>query len=660
MIDASIEEQLAYAASHVWQKNELRPNQVEAVHKLVYDGESQGKLLVVDRTGAGKSLILQLSAVCVGGIIYVCIPLLALTANQIAKIKLALQTQGRVRCYHLDETNPKSVREKLIPRMDAFDPDSSTTMFVLSSPQYLADNVEFRECLLRCHKRHTLRMVVLDEVHLYSMHGQTFRECIRYLTNAFFAKVFASGNTYTPLFLSMTATMTIPLLNTFSSLTSFDWNSKSHQLWAPFSSFRQRYIKMTFDVTGDIKQVAFPRLVTHLVRNKDSYAAMYVNFKQECLTWAGDLQKKLAVALLDDENERKIDIIQINGDMDKEEKFRFIRLFTGDEVMPGTNPQVLCATAAANTGVDQERLDWVLRIGLPRCILTLLQERGRNARKLGMKGMFQLFTSWKLFVALLLSILAPRNQDHVEPEDGGSVNTMIRALSPMKGRKSSTNKYNCPLSSVQKHNNTVAAHNSLMDVLKLCFLPGLGCIHCRTEWFMATGKLDTFPEVMLPCVKQCFVCDDTIYKYILPVVFDGAMEFLKSRRLTDSLPWELTNANCEELIDLLDKDADWKTRVFGIASVSKFSCASFFFQLLATGMLSLEWKGGKAMVVLTRDNSGSAFEYVYENKLYWEGFTFRTAATGHARRSISWQEFITGKAECTSSDVGTIYPRLDD
>ena len=68
------------------------------------------------------------------------------------------------------------------------------------------------------------------------------------------------------------------------------------------------------------------------------------------------MEELITEALIDDQNEQTIDVLQIHGDMDKEEKFQFIRLFTGDEAMPDTNPQVLIATAAANIGVVQERL----------------------------------------------------------------------------------------------------------------------------------------------------------------------------------------------------------------------------------------------------------------------------------------------------------------
>jgi len=42
-------------------------------------------VLIVDRTGGGKSLIMQLAVTMVGDIVLVVIPLLVLTANQLTK-----------------------------------------------------------------------------------------------------------------------------------------------------------------------------------------------------------------------------------------------------------------------------------------------------------------------------------------------------------------------------------------------------------------------------------------------------------------------------------------------------------------------------------------------------------------------------------------------
>ena len=75
------------AKAKVFRKSALRPRQVIVANNLVYCKSFEGNCLVVDRTGEGKSLILLLAAVMVGGITLGSIPLLALTANQMTKLK---------------------------------------------------------------------------------------------------------------------------------------------------------------------------------------------------------------------------------------------------------------------------------------------------------------------------------------------------------------------------------------------------------------------------------------------------------------------------------------------------------------------------------------------------------------------------------------------
>ena len=162
---------------------------------------------------------------------------------------------------------------------------------------------------------------------------------------------------------------------------------------------------MHFEATSDIGQKALPPMVDHLKEDTNAFACLYVNFIWECAKWCGTLKKLLAKA------KAGVDVIQLTGEMDKHEKFAFIRLFTSSLFMRNYNPRVLVATAAANTGIDQEKVDYVIRVGLPRCIITLLQERGRNARVAGMRGFFGVFTDWSLFVRLVLSILMPTKKE---------------------------------------------------------------------------------------------------------------------------------------------------------------------------------------------------------------------------------------------------------
>ena len=61
------------------------------------------------------------------------------------------------------------------------------------------------------------------------------------------------------------------------------------------------------------------------------------------MKWAAELERKLADQLVD------IDVIQINRDIDKNEKFAFVRLFTTMLTMQNYNPRVLVAAPATNT-----------------------------------------------------------------------------------------------------------------------------------------------------------------------------------------------------------------------------------------------------------------------------------------------------------------------
>mmetsp|Transcript_33194 Transcript_33194/g.69753 ORF Transcript_33194/g.69753 Transcript_33194/m.69753 type:complete len:158 (+) Transcript_33194:242-715(+) len=117
-LDKSFSKHLNSGASRVFCTVSLRPKQQEAVRHIVCDKSSKGRLLVVDRTGGGKTLILHMMAILVGGIALVIIPLLFLTANQFERIKHAVQRYSAVYAYHLDKCSKHDTKEKLIPKMD--------------------------------------------------------------------------------------------------------------------------------------------------------------------------------------------------------------------------------------------------------------------------------------------------------------------------------------------------------------------------------------------------------------------------------------------------------------------------------------------------------------------------------------------------------------
>ena len=100
--------------------------------------------------------------------------------------------------------------------------------------------------------------------------------------------------------------------------------------------------------------------------------------------------------------------------MDKNKKFAFIWLFTTAVKMEKTFDQrVLVATTAAHIGTKQPLFNHVLRVGLPWC------------RRSEMAGMFLVYTDWKLFVQLLLSILIPPKKEADTTPEHNLVNSII-------------------------------------------------------------------------------------------------------------------------------------------------------------------------------------------------------------------------------------------
>ena len=92
--------------------------------RIIYDPESGGNLVVVDRTGGGKSLVLAMTVIVVGRVTIVVVPLLAPPADQLARLNAAVQRYGAVSAIHLDKISSKDLNKKLIPKMGALPYDS--------------------------------------------------------------------------------------------------------------------------------------------------------------------------------------------------------------------------------------------------------------------------------------------------------------------------------------------------------------------------------------------------------------------------------------------------------------------------------------------------------------------------------------------------------
>ena len=152
------------------------------------------KLLLVARTGIGKMHVMRIAGIMLRGIVLIIIPLLSILADQIRKFRDANQAFGSVSVYHLDELaqGSDSKTQELFDMLSTLKRDTSSTIFLFSSPQFLIKHDNFRIALVSQARKGILRLVKLDEVHLHIQHGCSFREDINMLRDYFFVPIFTT------------------------------------------------------------------------------------------------------------------------------------------------------------------------------------------------------------------------------------------------------------------------------------------------------------------------------------------------------------------------------------------------------------------------------------------------------------------------------------
>ena len=225
---SSLEEHLTNLSRLVWGVDELRPMQLKTLRSL-YEHE---RAVVFDRTGGGKSHNVRLLGTLFGGVHLVFHPILALTADQLTQFQSGSDKYGSIIAINLDEmATSAGVKRKIIAFLTNLPINTSTTIFIFSSPQFMANNPSIMNSLLNnCARKGTLRSITIDKAHLWAKHGSSFCEEIRYLQHNFFAPLYAGANSG-PIFLAMTATMSKQTLATLSSLVAIGF-PLDKRVWA--------------------------------------------------------------------------------------------------------------------------------------------------------------------------------------------------------------------------------------------------------------------------------------------------------------------------------------------------------------------------------------------------------------------------------------------
>jgi superfamily II DNA helicase RecQ len=202
--------------------------------------------------------------------------------------------------------------------------NTTSTLFMFLSQQFLVHHRNTLDIFV-CARERTLRLIAIDEAHIHVQHGTSFRADIRALRAEFFTQVYGNQpSVQRPRLIALSATFPASYLRLLSNLLTVDATPANCVLRGSPQDFCQREIDMKLEICT--KKAIFVSkglaiVTSFLEQNPNSSVIIFCNSRQQSLHIVSQLEKKLDMKKL------AIDVLNINGSLDKTDKFWRIRIF---------------------------------------------------------------------------------------------------------------------------------------------------------------------------------------------------------------------------------------------------------------------------------------------------------------------------------------------
>lgn len=364
------EKDLEYFLQYLFRKPCLWEGQYDGITRAF-----QGKdALLLLPTGAGKSLVYQLTSLLLPGRTVVIDPIISLMEDQIGNLAMI----GIDRCIAITTQLAEKDKSRAIQLFG-----KGEYLFAYVAPERF-QTIEFRESLRTLTVDKSIALIVVDEAHCVSEWGHDFRTA--YLNIGRSSRTYCESKGYVPPLLALTGTASRAVLKDVQrELQIEDFNA----VITPKSFDRQ---ELRFSVIYSTSQEKTARLKGYLgqmlpnvfntststfyqTRGKDTYSGLifcpHVGGEFGVERVADELRKDLGIsANIYSGREPKY----WDPDQYRSHKHRVTKEFKWNKI-----PLLVC-TKAFGMGIDKPNIRYTIHFGIPPSIESFYQEAGRAGR----------------------------------------------------------------------------------------------------------------------------------------------------------------------------------------------------------------------------------------------------------------------------------------
>lgn len=331
----NLHQQLTKILNDVFKFQQFRQGQLDALTKLIQDG----RLLCIQPTGYGKSLLYQLPAVLLNGLTLVISPLLALMRDQTTQLTTRFGiSAASINTDQTDEENETAKNAAI----------SGTIKLLFIAPEQL-DHIDRFNFLLDL----PVKLLVVDEAHCISTWGHDFRPSYRQIIKL--AHALTQKNPELKL-LGLTATANVKTESDIKQQLKVD----NKEVFVHRESMDRPNIRLSvIHASGIAMKLA---TITTLLSQLKGSGLIYCATRENT---------ELVSEYL---NGQGIKTAAYHAGIDNQEKRSLQLDFITDQY------PIIVATNALGMGIDKPNLRYIIHFDYPGSITAYYQEVGRSGR----------------------------------------------------------------------------------------------------------------------------------------------------------------------------------------------------------------------------------------------------------------------------------------